>query len=80
MFEAISKPFGWLMMRLYEFTNNYGIAIILFAIIVRLIMLPFQMKSKRGMMRTQLLQPQMAELQKKYGNNKQKYAEEMQKL
>ena len=67
-------------MRLYEFTNNYGIAIILFAIIVKLIMLPFQMKGKRGMMRTQLLQPRMAELQKKYGNNKQKYAEEMQKL
>lgn len=80
MFEALSKPFGWLMMRLYEFTSSYGIAIILFAIIVRVIMLPFQMKSKRGMMRTQLLQPRMAELQKKYGNNKQKYAEEMQKL
>ncbi len=80
MFEALSKPFGWLMMRLYEFTSSYGIAIILFAIIVKLITLPFQMKAKRGMMRTQLLQPKMAELQKKYGNNKQKYAEEMQKL
>jgi len=76
----IAKPFGMLMMWLYEFTNNYGLAIILFATIVKLIMLPFQMKSKRGMMRMTLLQPQVQALQKKHGANQQKYNEEVSKL
>lgn len=78
--RLIATPFGMLMMWLYNVTQNYGVAIILFAVIVRLIMLPFQMKSKKGMMRTQLLQPRMQELQKKYGSNQQKYSEELQKL
>lgn len=78
--RLIATPFGILMMWLYNLTQNYGAAIILFAVIVRLIMLPFQMKSKKGMMRTQLLQPRMQELQKKYGQNQQKYSEELQKL
>lgn len=78
--KLIATPFGILMMWLYNVTQSYGLAIILFAIIVRLIMLPFQMKSKKGMMRTQLLQPRMQELQKKYGSNQQKYNEEIQKL
>ncbi|MBQ4426962.1 MAG: membrane protein insertase YidC [Oscillospiraceae bacterium] len=78
--RLIATPFGILMMWLYNVTQNYGVAIILFAIIVRLIMLPFQMKSKKGMMRTQLIQPRQQELQKKYGSNQQKYSEELQKL
>lgn len=78
--STIAKPFGILMMWLYNITSNYGIAIILFAIIVRLILLPFQMKSKKGTMRMTLLAPKQAELQKKYGSNQQKYNEELQKL
>ena len=78
--STIARPFGMLMMWLYNVTKSYGLAIILFAIIVRLIMLPFQMKSKRGMMRMSLLQPQMQDLQKRYASNQQKLNEEMQKL
>lgn len=80
MLNAIAKPFGILLMWLYELVTNYGIAVILFAIVVKLILLPFQMKSKRGTMQTTRLQPKMAELQKKHGANKQKYNEEVQKL
>ena len=80
MLEAIAKPFGILLMWLYEFTSNYGIAVILFALIVKIILLPFQMKSKRSMMRTSLLQDRMKEIEKKHGANKQKYNEEVQKL
>lgn len=68
------------MMWLYDVTSNYGLAVILFAIIVKLILLPFQMKSKRGMMRMTLLNPKMQELQKKHAANQQKYQEELQKL
>jgi YidC/Oxa1 family membrane protein insertase len=80
MLTAIAKPFGWLLMLLYEFVGNYGIAVILFALIVKLILLPFQMKSKRSMMQTSRLQPRLKELEKKHGANKAKYNEEVSKL
>jgi YidC/Oxa1 family membrane protein insertase len=48
----------------YDFLGNYGLAIIVLAIILKLIMLPFQMKSKRGMLRQTRLQPKIAELNK----------------
>ena len=80
MLTAIAKPFGWLLMTFYEFTKNYGLAVILFSVVVKLILLPFQMKSKRGMMQTARLQPRLKELEKKHGANKQKYNEEVQKL
>ena len=78
--SAIAKPFGMLLMILYDLVNNYGLALILFAIVIRLILLPFQMKSKRGTMRQTRLQPKIPELQKKHGTNKQKINEEMAKL
>ena len=76
----IAKPFGILLMWLYEFTANYGVAVVLFALIVKIILLPFQMKSKKSMMRTSLLQGRLKEIEKKHGANKQKYNEEVQKL
>ena len=80
MLDAIATPFGWLMMRLYELTNNFGWAIILFAIVVALVLLPFMAKSKKSMMRMSRLQPRMMELQKKHEGNPQKLNEEMARL
>lgn len=80
MLNTIAKPFGLLMLWFYNITGNYGLAIILFALIVNLIMLPFMMKSKRGMMRMSRLQPKVAELQRKHEGNQQKLNEEMSKL
>lgn len=78
--EFIAKPFGWLLMTLYEFVGNYGLAVILFALIVKAILLPFQMKAKRGTMKTARLQPKLKELEKKHGANKQKLQEETARL
>lgn len=80
MLDAIAKPFGWLMLFLYNLVNNYGIALILFALIVRLILMPFTMKSKKSMMRQTRLQPMMKALEKKYEGNQQKYQAEVAKL
>ena len=80
MFNAIAQPFGWLLMRLYEIFENYGIAVILFALIVKVILMPFQMKSKRGTMKTTRLQPELKELEKKHGANKAKYNAEVAAL
>ena len=80
MLSAIAKPFGMLMLWLYEFVGNYGVAVILFALIVKLILLPFQMKSKKGMIQQTRLQGRIKEIEKRHGANKQKYNEEVQKI
>ncbi len=76
----ITWPFSALLLLLYDWTLNYGVAIILFSLVVKLVLLPFQMKSKRSTMRTTRLTPIMKELEKKHEGNKQKYQEEVAKL
>ena len=77
---AIARPFGALLMLIYNLVSNYGVAILIFAVIIRVILLPFQMKAKYGQMQQARLQPKLAELQKKHGANKAKINEETQKL
>ena len=80
MWAAITKPFAWLMVKLYELTGNYGVSVIFFALVVNLILTPFMAKSKKGMMRTSRLQPQIQEIQRRHDGNPQKLNQEMQKL
>ena len=76
----ICVPFAWILRTFYELTGSYGWALVLFTIVVKLITLPFQMKSKKSMMRMNLFQPQVKEIQTKYANNPQRMNEEMQML
>ena len=76
----ICIPFAWILRLFYNLTNNYGIALILFTLIVKLVMLPFQLKSKKSMLRMNQFQPKMREIQEKYANNQQKMNEELQLL
>lgn len=76
----ICVPFAWLVRLFYNLTGSYGVALILFTLVIKLIMLPFQMKSKRSMMRMNRLSGQMKEIQKRYANNQVKMNEEIQKL
>lgn len=78
--SIITRPFGWLLYQIWEFVGSYGIALIIFTLIAKIILLPFQMKSKKSMMDMQRIQPQLKELEKKYKNNKEKYSLEVQKL
>ena len=80
LWDYIAKPFGWLLMTLNNLVGNYGVAVFLFALVVKLILLPFQMKSKKSMMRMSALQPQIAELQKRHEGNPRKLQEETSKL
>ena len=80
MWAKITKPFAWLMVKLYELSGNYGIAVILFALAVNLILTPFMAKSKKSMMRSTRLQPRIQELQKRHEGNPQKLNQEMQNL
>lgn len=76
----ICIPFAWLVRFFYELTGSYGVALILFTLVIKLIMLPFQMKSKKSMMRMTRMSGKMQEIQKKYANNQMKMNEELQKL
>ncbi len=81
MDKIITVPFGWLLSQLYELTgNSYGLAIIIFAIIVQLVLLPITAKSKKSMMKMSRLSPKMQEIQRKYADDKQKQNEAMQQL
>ncbi len=80
MMEIIAKPFGWLLLWLNNLVGNYGIAIFLFALLVKLIMLPFQLKSKKSMMRMSGLNDKVKELQKKHEGNQQRLNVEINKL
>ena len=78
--DIIRVPFGWLLGVLYDLTSNYGIAMIIFAIIVQAVLLPINAKSKKSMMKMSRLQPRIQEIQRKYANDQQKQNEAMQKL
>lgn len=76
----ICWPFAWLTRAFYELTGSYGVALILFTLVVKLVLLPFMMKSKRSMIRMNMVSGQLQEIQKRYANNREKMAEEQQRL
>lgn len=78
--DIITIPFGYLLDWLYQFTTNYGLALIIFAVIVRLVLLPISAKSKKSMMKMSRIQPKIQEIQKKYANDQQKQNEAIQQL
>ena len=78
--DAVRVPFGYLLDFLYRFTTNYGVALILFSILVKLVLMPTTVKSKRSMMKMSRLTPKIQEIQKKYENDQQKQSEAMQAL
>ena len=63
--DLIRVPFGYLMDFLYQFTSNYGMALILFALLVKLILLPASAKSKKSMMKMSRFAPLTQAIQKK---------------
>ena len=80
MDKIINVPFGYLLDWLYQFTTNYGVALILFAVIVQLVLLPITAKSKRSMMKMSRISPRLQEIKEKYANDQQKQTEAIQKL
>ena len=76
----ILTPFAWLLMLFYDFSQNYGIALILFALVIKLVLFPFRLKGKKSMIQMNLLSSKMQQLQKQYGKDRERYNLEIQKL
>ena len=66
LWDIIRIPFGWLLAFLYDLTSNYGVALIIFAVALKLIMFPMTAKSKKSTMKMSRLTPKIQALQKKY--------------
>ena len=76
----ICIPFAALLRIFYNLTGSYGLSLIFFTLVIKLVLLPFQMKSKKSMVRMNRMSGKMQEIQKKYANNQMKMQEEMQKF
>ena len=74
------KAAAWLIDTFYGWVNNYAIAIAMVAIAIMLLITPLTMKSTKGMLEMQRLQPEMKKLQNQYKGDRQKLNEEMMKL
>lgn len=72
----ISEIFGYLLDWLYNVFNNYGIAILIFSVILRVILIPITIKQQKSMKKSAKLQAEMSEIQKKYKNNPEKLNQE----
>jgi len=73
-------PFAWLIDTFYGWTHNYAIAIALVALAIMIVIAPLTMKSTKGMLEMQRLQPEMKKLQNQYKSDRQRLNQEMMKL
>lgn len=71
---------GWVLKLMYILVNNYGVAILLFTILIKAALMPLTIKQQKSMLKTQKLQPLLMEIQKKYENDKEKLNQETMKL
>ena len=80
MWYYIMTPFTLLLKLFYQLTNSYGLALVCFAVVVKIILFPLSLKGKKSMIQMNMLSGRMNKLQQQYKNNQQKYNEEVQKL
>ena len=78
--DIVTIPFGALLGWLYQFTQNYGVALILFAVIVKVVLFPLTAKSKKSSMKMSRMTPRLNALREKYANDPQKQNEAIQAL
>lgn len=79
-FGPIGDVLRWILELIYQVIPNYGWAVIVFTLLIRVLLLPFDIKSKRSMKRTAAIQPQLDALNKKYANDREKLAQKQQEL
>ncbi len=80
MMRIIAIPFGWILKLCYLLVKNYGIALLLFTLVIKLIMLPSSIKQQKASAKTARLQPKLEQIRKKYANNKDKLNEATMEL
>lgn len=79
-FSAVAKPLFWVLKLFYSFVKNYGLAIILLTILIRIIFIPLTNKSQRSMKAMQALAPKINEIREKYKKDPQRMNREVMEL
>lgn len=77
---SVSNLFGYALNFIYEMIQNYGLAIILFSVLLKIILLPFSIKQQKTMKKTAELQVKVKEIQEKYKNDQMKLNQEIMDL
>jgi YidC/Oxa1 family membrane protein insertase len=80
VFKALLDSVGWVLARVYDVVPNYGVAILVLTMVIRVGLLPLFLKQMKSMQAMQSIQPKIKEIQKKYKGNRQKAQEETMKL
>ena len=80
LYKLISTPFGYVMRFIYEFVGNYALSLFLFALLVKVLMIPMTIKQKKTMLEQQRIQPMIQKIQKTYARDQRRMQEEMQNL
>lgn len=80
LLNIILTPFAKLLLLFYNVTGSYGVALILFGLVVRLILFPVFLKGRKGMLSMSGLAEKQRVLQQKYARDREKYSRELQKL
>jgi YidC/Oxa1 family membrane protein insertase len=76
----LTRFFGSFLTVIYAAVGNYGLAIIIMTVLVRIVTLPIMQRQMKSMERMRAVQPLLKELQEKYGDDRQKFAEEQMKV
>lgn len=80
MFEFFANMFGYLLQWMYTLVNNYGLAIILFTVTIKIILIPLSIKQQKTMKKSAELQEKMKVIQFKYKNDQEKMNQEIMSL
>ena len=80
IFDIFAIPLGWLLKLIYGVVGNYGVALILFTLVTKIILFPLSWKQKKSSIKTAAIQPMINDINKKYANNPQKRQEEMMRV
>ena len=80
MFSYIANIFGYALNFIYGIVQNYGLAIIIFTILLKLVMLPISINQQKTMKKNAKLQVKVKEIQEKYSNDQMRQSQELMEL
>jgi len=80
MFTVLSKPIHWLLTQLHKFTHNWGWAIVLLVVLIKLALYPLSAAQYKSMAKMRKFQPRIEQLKERYGDDKQKFQMAMLEL
>ena len=80
IWQILMTPFSWILKTFCQVFNSYGIALFLFTVVVKIVLFPLNLKGKKSAIKMNLLNGQLQEIQKRCGNDKERYNQEVQKF